>query len=225
MVEKEIYLRKAGEKLNYIVYIPNQFQKFLPMIVFLHGAGERGKKIENLKRHGIPKLITEGYEYNAVILVPQCHESRVWNNLVDDLIGVINDVANKYDVDKNKISITGGSMGGFGTWEMGLTFPNIFSAIAPICGGGLSWRASNLINVPVYAYHGKKDKIVPLVYSQLMVDAVVDSHGMAELIVFKDLEHNDTIDKAYRDTDLIERLITATKCKNETVKEAFSEHF
>ncbi len=224
MIAAETHYREKNEKLNYIVYTPNVFREGLPMIVFLHGAGERGKKIENLKRHGIPKLISEGREYDAVILVPQCHENRVWNNVVDELMLVIDSVAEIYQVDSKRISITGGSMGGFGTWEMGMTFPDTFSAIGPVCGGGLSWRASNLVNTPVYAYHGAQDDIVPIAYSQLMVDAVNAAGGSAVFEVFEEQGHNDAIDRAYRETDLIEKLMGAVK-KDGTVKEALSEFF
>ncbi len=224
MIAKETHYREKNEKLNYIVYTPNACREGLPLIVFLHGAGERGTKLENLNRHGIPRLIQEGREYEAVMLVPQCHENRVWNNVVDELMQLIDTVAEKYQVDPKRISITGGSMGGFGTWEMGMTFPDTFSAIGPVCGGGLSWRASNLVNTPVFAYHGAKDDIVPIVYSQLMVDAVRASGGSAAFEVFDELGHNDAIDMAYRETDMIDKLIHSVK-KEGTVPEALSEYF
>ncbi len=225
MIQQDIFIRQGSQTLNYVVYAPKDHKDSLPMIVFLHGAGERGTHIEHLSRHGLPKLIAEGREYEAIILCPQCHECFVWNNLVRDLKQVIDHVADKYRVDKARISITGGSMGGFGTWEMGLTYPSFFSAIAPICGGGLSWRASNLINTPVLAYHGALDPVVPLVYSELMVNAVNQSGGHASLCVFENLGHNDAIDMAYRNSDLVEQLLQARRDNFEPVSEALSQWF
>ncbi len=221
----EKYLRKDNEKLNYLVYAPENLSDSLPLILFLHGAGERGMHTENLYRHGIAKMIKEGYEIPAIVLIPQCHENLVWNNLVRELGDLTDKIAEKYNADKAKISVTGGSMGGFGTWEMGLTYPNKFSVIAPICGGGLSWRAANLKNTPVFAYHGALDDCVPLVYSELMVDAVNKNGGNACLTVFPDNWHNDTIQKAYYETDLIEKLISTVRTDFAEIPEAFSDCF
>ncbi len=221
----EEHLRNETEKLNYLVYAPEKLSDNLPFIVFLHGAGERGMYTENLYRHGIPKMIKEGYEIPAVVLIPQCHESFVWNNLVQELGVLIDDIAQKYKANKAKISVTGGSMGGFGTWKMGLTYPNRFSMIAPICGGGLSWRAANLKSTPIFAYHGALDDCVPLAYSELMVDAVNKNGGNACLTVFPDNWHNDAIGKAYYETDLIEKLITAVRTDFTVIPEAFSDCF
>ncbi len=221
----EHYNRQGNEKLGYLVYGPENIFDNLPLITFLHGAGERGVCTENLYRHGIPRLIKEGVEIEAIILIPQCHESFVWNNLVSEVADLIDAIAQKYSADISRISVTGGSMGGFGTWEMGLSFPNKFSAIAPICGGGLSWRSANLKNTPIYAYHGALDTVVPLIYSELMVDAVNKNGGKAELTVFDNTWHNDAIDKAYRQTDLIQRLTNTKRTDFSKVPEAFSEYF
>ncbi len=225
MIKREVYKRAENEKINYIVYTPKELKNSLPLIVFLHGAGERGTNIDHIPKLGLPRLVEEGYEYDAIILCPQCHEALVWNNVVCELKEVIDRVAEKYGADKSRISITGGSMGGFGTWEMGLCFPNFFSAIAPVCGGGLSWRTSNLVTTPVFAFHGRKDQIVPLIYSELMVDGVNKNGGSATLTVFEELGHNDAIDEAYRNTDLVERLMTVRRESFEPVSEAFSQYF
>ncbi len=225
MIKQEVYKRAEGEKLNYIVYTPKNMRDSLPLIVFLHGAGERGMNTDHIPKLGLPRLVEEGREYEAIILCPQCHEELVWNNVVCELKEVIDRVAEKYRADTSRISITGGSMGGFGTWEMGLCFPTFFSVIAPVCGGGLSWRASNLKSTPVLAYHGRKDPIVPLIYSELMVDGVNQNGGNATLTVFDELGHNDAIDEAYRNTDLVERLISIKRENYEPIAEAFSQFF
>jgi predicted peptidase len=116
-------------------------------------------------------------------------------------------------------------MGGFGTFEMGLTYRNFFSAIAPVAGGGLSWRASNLKNTPVRAYHGDADSTVPVVYSELMVNAVNQTGGFAELVTLKGLGHNDSIEHAYENTDLIEWLLSARRTDFTYVPETLEKWF
>lgn len=116
-------------------------------------------------------------------------------------------------------------MGGFGTWMMTLTYPNLFAAAAPVCGGGMSWRAANLSTTPIKAYHGTADDMVPIIYSELMVEAVNRNGGAAELICLENFGHNDAIDEAYRNTDLTDWLLSKRKTNRQDVSEFLSELF
>lgn len=194
-------------KMNYGIYYPDNYKE-LPLVVYLHGAGERGEEFSHLERHGIPRLLKEGKEYPAIILTPQCPADRVWDNVVSELKEIIDSVVKEYGVKEDRICITGSSMGGFGTWMMGLTYNNFFSAIAPVAGGGMSWRMQNLKTTPVYAFHGDNDTLVPPVYSELCVNAVNANGGNAKLEILKGFGHNDGINYAYEHTDLIEWLIS-----------------
>lgn len=217
---------KADEScpMNYLVFCPDN-RDDLPLLVYLHGAGERGQNWEHLYRHGIPKLIDEGSVYNAVVLCPQCPAESVWDNVVKELKQIIDSVAARYGISHDRICITGSSMGGFGTWMMALSYPNFFAAAAPVAGGGMSWRGGNLRTTPVRAYHGNEDSIVPIVYSQLMVDAVNTSGGNAQLISMEGLGHNDGIDEAYRNTELISWLLAQRRTSQEQIAETLSELF
>ena len=180
-------------ELGAYVYVPENISaEKLPLIVFLHGAGERGngkEDLEKLKLAGIPKYLNQDKEYPAVILMPQCPCDLVWN------------------IDQSRISITGLSMGGYGTWEMGLTYPNFFSAMAPICGGGMSWRANLLKDTPIWAFHGDADNVVPLQNSIEMVDAVNKASGKARLTIFYNVAHN-SWDEAYNHSTVMKWLIS-----------------
>lgn len=191
--------------MNYKVFYPDA-EEDLPLIVYLHGAGERGTRISHLDRHGLPKLIREGREVPAVVLAPQCPEWCVWDNIADKVKQMIDCVVCAFHIEKDRISMTGSSMGGFGTWMMGETYPSFFAGIAPVAGGGMSWRASKLRTTPVFAMHGSKDSVVPYVYSQLMVEGVKNAGGSAEFMLLDGYGHNDGIDYAYRNTDLIQWL-------------------
>ena len=196
-------------EMGYCVYLPKNFKKEdkYPMIVFLHGADSRGTNLEIIKINALCKYASEGKEYPAILLCPQCPEVFVWNNIVIELKALIDSVAEEYGADMSRISITGISMGGFGTWEMGLTYPDFFSAIAPVCGGGLSWRCDLLKNMPIWAFHGDADDGVPPKNSIEMVDAVNKNGGHAKLTLFHGIGHG-SWDSAYLETNVVEWLLS-----------------
>ena len=108
---------------------------------------------------------------------------------------------------------------------MGTTYSNFFSAIAPVAGGGLIWRAKRLKTTPVYAYHGDADTVIPISESERMVAKVIGAGGSASLATLYDLGHNEGIDYAYRNTDLIEKLICARRTDFTRIPESYEEFF
>ncbi len=219
------YIYNENEiSINYKVFYPDMYKE-LPLIVYLHGAGERGKNESHLYRHGIPKLIKEGLEIPAVVVTPQCPEKYVWDNVVDKVKKIIDIVIDEFEIEKDRICITGSSMGGFGTWMMGKTYPSFFAGIAPVAGGGMSWRTSKLRTTPILAVHGTTDDVVPYIYSKLMVDAVNNSGGNAELINLIGYGHDDGIDFAYRNTKLIDWLINQRRTNFEYIPEVCEDMF
>ena len=210
--------------MNFEIFYPDNYDG-LPLLIYLHGAGERGGVLEHVERHGVPRLILEGREIPAVVLCPQCPEWAVWDNVVQDLKAVIDHVAEKFEIQKDRISITGSSMGGYGTWMMGKTYTNFFSAIGPVAGGGMAWRTSNLCTTPVLAVHGAADDDVLPIYSTLMVEGVLAAGGNARLISLEGMGHGDGIDYAYRSTELIDWLISQRRTDFEPVPENCSEYF
>ena len=193
---------------NYILIPPAEVKEgeVYPLILCLHGAGERGTDTELLYVHGVPKYVRNGQSIPAFILAPQCPTGYVWNNFPIQLKELIDEIVAENPIDTNRITATGLSMGGFGSWEIALTFPNLLAAIAPICGGGLSWRCGALKDLPIWAFHGDADTVVPLKNSTEMVDAVNKSGGKARLTVFHGVGHN-SWEPAYEDTNLIDWLL------------------
>lgn len=225
----QINASSSSSGMNALIFTPendpDNSSGELPLLVYLHGAGERGGIHEHLYRWGVPQLIHEGRQLSAVVLVPQCPEWAVWDNVVDDVKRLIDETMLKFGIKCDRVSITGSSMGGYGTFSMGIAYPTLFAGIAPVAGGGMAWRASRLITTPVIAYHGANDVDVLPVCSQLMTDAVKNSGGYAELILLPGLGHNEGIDYAYRHTDLIERLLKLRKTDFSRVKEPCEEYF
>lgn len=210
--------------MNYGVYYPDNYTD-LPLMVYLHGAGERGLKYDHLERHAVSRLIAEGREYNAVVLCPQCPEDSVWDNVVRDLKKIIDSVVAEYGIKSDRICITGNSMGGYGTFAMGQAYPNFFSAMAPISGGGMPWRYTNLKTTPIYAAHGDADTLVPPICTELVVNAVNQNGGNAKLLILEGFGHNEGIDEAYRNTDIIEWLLSRRRTTREVAMEFCSECF
>jgi len=191
MFQKEI---TKTVSLRYLLYLPkgygeNKEQKW-PMILFLHGAGERGDNLELVKKHGPPKLIEQGEEFSFIVVSPQCPVDSWWTEILDGLVALLDEVQSKFAVDPDRVYLTGLSMGGFGTWALACRHPERFAAIAPICGGGEWFLATRLKNVPVWAFHGAKDPVVPLRESTEMVDALKRAGGDVQLTVYPEAQHD-----------------------------------
>jgi predicted peptidase len=176
----------------YHIYYPNEYrerpEKKWPLLIFLHGAGERGNEINKVKTQGLPQYLQDRQEFPFVVAYPQCPLNTYWQ------IPLLNvwlvEILSKVRADHSRIYLTGISMGGYGTWRWAAQHPEKFAAIIPICGGGDPARADRLIHMPIWAFHGGKDDIVPLSETVKMVDAVKASGGKVVLTVYPDLYHD-----------------------------------
>jgi predicted peptidase len=191
---------------KYLLYLPADYEKDKkkwPLIMFLHGAGERGDNLNLVKKHGPPKMIAEGKSFDFIVVSPQCPNDLWWPEQTDTLINLLDEIEKKYRVDTDRVYLTGLSMGGFGTWTLAEKYPQRFAAIAPICGGSEQYAASRLKKVPVWAFHGAKDKLVPVERSQEMVDAVKKAGGDVKLTIYPEAEH-DSWTQTYNNPELYE---------------------
>ena len=196
--------------LNYILTSPDDIKEGekLPLIVFLHGAGERGDDISRVGIYCVPKLFMANQTHRGVrayTLSPQCPHNTTWIDYKKELIALIDAVIANNSIDEKRVSLCGISMGGFGTWEMAMTYSDRFYKIAPLCGGGMNWRAWSL-KMPIRVYHGGRDDVVPLCQSEAMVNSVKAQGTEIEFTVYEDLSHN-CWDRAFEETDLIEWLV------------------
>ncbi len=176
---------------DYLLHLPKEYSKVAkrwPLIMFLHGAGERGNNLELVKRHGLPKVIKDYEEFPFIVVSPQCPKGQWWDE--QTLIGLLDELEAQYVVDTNRVYLTGLSMGGFGTWSLATKYPDRFAAIAPVCGGGYPYLAYRLAKVPIWAFHGAKDRRVPLYESKRMVEAVKHFGGQAKLTVYPRAGHD-----------------------------------
>jgi len=178
---------------QYLLFLPAGYgekQQRWPTILFLHGAGERGSDLNLVKKHGPPKIVENKKDFPFIVVSPQCPQGQWWPEKVEVLINLLDDIVSRYKVDKERIYLTGLSMGGYGTWTLAAAYPERFAAIAPICGGGQRYAADRLKDVPVWAFHGAKDPLVPLRESEEMVNAIKARGGDAKLTIYPDAGHD-----------------------------------
>jgi predicted peptidase len=186
-------------RMPYLLFLPQDYgqdiQRRWPLILFLHGAGERGDDLDLVRLHGIPKVVEQRPEFPFVALSPQCPADSTWLTEADAVLALLDDVVDRCAVDTDHLYLTGLSMGGYGTWYLASLYPDRFSAIAPICGGG-DWffgfpeRVRVLRHLPVWAFHGAKDPVVPLEESAVLVKTLQDCGGNVRFTVYPDAEHD-----------------------------------
>ena len=204
--------------LNYLRQLPADYGKETgqkwPMILFLHGAGERGDDIEMIKKHGIPR-VAEERDLPFVTLSPQCPVNHWWTDYLPFLDALIGQTIETLDVDPNRVYLTGMSMGGYGTWHMAVEYPQRFAAIAPICGGG-GWmygfpmRVAEIAHLPVWAFHGAKDDTVPLRESQVLVDTLQACDGDVRFTIYPESMH-DSWTETYNNPELYDWFLSHQK--------------
>ena len=207
-------VEKPSFSLQYILAKPDDLKpdEKLPLVVFLHGAGERGTDINDIKRLGIPKYLDGGLPIRAVILAPQLFSRDIiWTTVIHEVMELIRLIRdNDPNADPCHVCLNGVSMGGYGTWELAMSYTAEFTAIAPVCGGGTPWRAWRLSKLPVRTYHGDADDTVPLSETLHMVDEIRKNGGNPECILLHGVGH-DCWDWVYEHTDILEWLISHKK--------------
>lgn len=189
---------------KYLLYLPQAYaddEKKWPLILFLHGAGERGDDLELVKQHGPPKIVVARDDFPFVVVSPQCPVDRWWDTEV--LSALLDDVVAQHRIDEDRIYLTGLSMGGFGTWSLAVRQPDRFAAIAPICGGGVTHATRYITHLPVWVFHGGKDQTVLLRESQDMVDALKRYGANVRFTVYPEAGH-DSWTETYDNPELYE---------------------
>jgi predicted peptidase len=189
---------------EYLLFLPDGYsgkKQGWPLMLFLHGAGERGSDLNKVKVHGPPKIVENQKDFPFIVVSPQCPEDDWWTDKVEVLIYLLDDIVATYNVDTERIYLTGLSMGGYGSWALAAEYPERFAAVAPICGGGNRIMAFRLKDIPVWAFHGAKDNVVPLKQSEEMVNAIKARGGDARLTVYPNAGH-DSWTETYNNKEL-----------------------
>lgn len=190
---------------RYSLYLPQGYaaegKKRWPLIVFLHGSGERGADLDALTAHGPPKMIAEGHAFPALVASPQAPDHTTWEP--HSIKALVDALRKEYHVDENRIYLTGISMGGYGVWDTVMAYPHTFAAAVPICGSaGVKFVAAERIkHIPVWIFHGEDDNVVPVSNSQRIYEALVEAGGTPKLTIYAGVGH-DSWTRTYEDSDL-----------------------
>jgi predicted peptidase len=208
---KEMLVSEDGYTLPYRLFIPRDYDcgVFYPLMLFMHGAGERGCGNEAQVEVALPHVFDDpdSPAYNSIIIAPQCPEDKQWvytpwdkgnytcvdvveSRELQAVVEIIKNVCNEYNVDKSRIYVTGLSMGGFASWDLMARHPGIFAAGMPVCGGGDPTRAKVLAEIPIRTFHGLLDDVVPTEGTREMYAAVkAQGKGNITFSEFADGDH------------------------------------
>ncbi|MBS0393872.1 MAG: dienelactone hydrolase family protein [Proteobacteria bacterium] len=195
---------------RFLLYLPAGFEAHgatrYPLLIFLHGSGEAGDDLERLKAHGPPRLVAEGRSYPFIIAAPQSTHGvpRGFDPL--ELDAMLDELMARLPVDPDRVYITGLSMGGEWSYGWASRHPERFAAIAPVSGTWETRDACRLREVPVWAFHGAHDDVVPLAGDEAMVEAINACGGHARLTVYPQAGH-DAWTPAYADPALYDWLL------------------
>jgi pimeloyl-ACP methyl ester carboxylesterase len=190
--------RIAGIGKDFLLYLPpDEVRGRLPLVVYLHGSGERGVDPTVLREVGPFAALRNGKEIPAVIVAPQCLPDIAWEP--KSIAAFVEDLASRYNIDRDRTYLIGHSMGGYGVWHTAAVHPELFAAIVPICGGGDPERAEALGDLPIWAFHGEHDEVVPVTESERMIDAIRVAGGEPRLTALPEAGHGICDDVCRRD--------------------------
>lgn len=219
--------------MKFLLYLPNSYgqqpQQKWPLILFLHGSGERGNDPNLLKNHPLPMSLEHQSDFPFIVLSPQMPEDESWQNdistvgtwweqIIAPVLALLEQVQSQYSVDNQRVYLTGISMGGFGTWRYALRYPQRFAAIVPVAGG-YSFRSTEIPqnidtikDFPIWAFHGDTDITVLPYQSELLTAALRKHGGNIKFTLYPGLGHDDIFwSKVYTDPDLYRWLLEQKK--------------
>lgn len=221
-----IYEERKYQAIEYLIRYPNGFsaEKKYPVIFLIHGAGTRGAELESIKANAEFSHSEKMKDFPFVSVAPLCPDANAtWFDYFENLKALIRDVITFDFVDPTRVYMMGASMGGYTTWELAMSMPELFAAIVPICGGGMYWNAKRLINVPVWAFHGKLDPTVLVTESEKMVNAVNKKGGNAKLTIYPENAHN-AWDDTYSNPEVYRWLLTHQKSNAKQLVNEYSNN-
>lgn len=208
------------EGLKYLVKYPKDFKENLkyPTVIFLHGSGSRGQDFEKLVGNPFFK-VENALQEKAIVYAPLCSEDT-WFDVFEKLCRFAKYVTKRKTTDCERLYLIGASMGGYATWQMAMTGPELYAGIIPICGGGMYWNAARLKGISIWAFHGQDDQTVYCEESVKMVERINSCGGEAKLTLFENCGHN-SWDKVYSDNSVMEWLLSCRRKKQAASKSEY----
>jgi len=191
--QKKILVTGKYVTVHYLLYLPRSYhsdgKRRWPLILFLHGSTEKGTDLQIVKRNGLPAYLEHLRSFPFIVISPQLAEDQErWDPA--EMKALLDAVLPTLRVDRDRMYLTGWSLGGNGVWRLAMSYPDLFAAIAPIAGWGDTNGAKALKNLPVWAFHGAKDTNVPPSASSSMVEALRSEGGRVRFTLYPELDHD-----------------------------------
>ncbi len=225
-MEAKQFISEAGDTLNYRIFMPEKTDStgMHPLVLFLHGAGERGSDNKAQLTWGVWRFVEDSVqqEHPSIVVAPQAPQEQYWGRLdwreslkmpeepakpMQLALQLVEKLKQEFKVDSSRLYITGLSMGGFGTWDVVSRYPDMFAAAAPVCGGGDVTKAHLLADLPIWNFHGTLDDVVPPRLSRDMIEAIRYAGGKPGYSEYPDTGHDSWI-KAYNEPSLVDWLFS-----------------
>ncbi len=215
IIQQEVY---DPSPLNYLLFMPRDTTAVengkYPLIVTLHGIGERGNDLWKVKGEGLPKILDGKNDFPFIVVSPQCPSSTEWyydDGIQQKLDKMIDSVIARYLVDTNRIYLTGLSMGGIGTLDLAIRYPKRFAALIPIAFRiEDGWDLCIIKDIPLWGFHGQKDDIIPVSKAQSVINTLIACGGNPLFTIYPDLYH-DSWTRTYNNPDIYTWLLTKKK--------------
>ncbi len=203
--------KEVPVEIRYLLFLPQghgsaeKKDEKWPLLLFLHGSGERGNdNLDLVKKHGPPKIVEEKKDFPFITISPQCPSGKPWN--AQQMAKLVDHVANTYSADPKRLYVTGLSMGGYGTWNLIADFPGKFAAAIPICGGGDPAKVEKMKDTPIWVFHGAKDSAVSISQSEAMVEALKKIDGKVKFTMYPEAGH-DSWTETYNNSEVYKWLL------------------
>src|SRR5918996_723280 len=176
---------------RYLIFLPTGYgsrSERWPLILFLHGGGERGHDIERVKVHGPPKIVAQRPDFPFIVVAPQIDTNMIWSTAQP--AALLEEVGERYRVDPDRLYLTGLSMGAYGAWHLAMEFPHRFAALVAISGGATPSGMCALRHLPIWVFHGAKDDVIKLDRSEELVTRLQRCGGNVKFTVYDDAGHD-----------------------------------
>jgi predicted peptidase len=215
---------KKGKNLHYLLFLPAKYgvddQESWPLVMFLHGIGERGssqRTLPSLKRYGPPKIVEQDRDFPCVVVSPQCPSDSYWWEQLDLLESLLEEIVETLHIDNKRIYLTGLSMGGYGTWHFGLRSPDRCAALVPIAGGYIHESREipeticGLKHVPIWAFHGSADTVVLPYQTEILVEALQACGSSVRYSLLEGADHDQSWERAYANLEMWSWMLSQRK--------------
>ncbi|MEQ8789293.1 MAG: prolyl oligopeptidase family serine peptidase [Pirellulaceae bacterium] len=208
--QRRVYRDKDGGELPYRLLAPREYDaaRQYPLVLFLHGAGERGADNQKQLIHGMGDFLRDEIrgKYPCFVVAPQCPQNKQWvavpwsadehtmpktpSTPLRQAVELVDALTKEFSIDEDRLYVTGLSMGGFGAWDAVQRHPQKFAAAAPVCGGGDAALAKTIAGVPIWAFHGDQDNAVKVKRSRDMIEALKKAGGSPRYTEYPGVGHN-----------------------------------